>query len=73
MGGKGELVLYERIKKKVATARQRKKLKEMIGDMIDQTSTTISIIALVEVESEEGAATPAKRKQARRGGRKRGP
>jgi hypothetical protein len=61
MGGKGELVLYKRIR--AATKKQRDQLKKEIADIIDNSLTPISIIALVEEEEEEEAQqSPSKRK-----------
>jgi hypothetical protein len=48
MGGKGEAVLYKRIR--ATTKKQRDKLKKQIRDLVDNTVTPISIIALVEEE-----------------------
>ena len=64
MGGKGELVLYKRIR--ATTKKQRDKLKKDIRDIIDNTFTPISIIALVEEEEDEGQQSSSKRKRKRK-------
>ena len=69
MGGKGELVLYKRIRAR--TKKQRAKLKKDIREIIDGALTPISIIALVEEEEEgqegqEGQQSSSKRKRSKR-------
>jgi hypothetical protein len=59
MGGKGELVTYKRWGP-TTTEIERAKLRQEIADFIDQTATTITIIALVEVEDDAKALAGAK-------------
>lgn len=48
MGGKGELVSYKRIMAK--SKEDREALKEEINAIIDESSTAISVIVLVDEE-----------------------
>jgi hypothetical protein len=70
MGGKGELVLYKRIR--ATTKKQRNKLKTDIINIIEESFTPISIIALVEEEEEEKEQSSSKRKKKRKTKRYRG-
>jgi hypothetical protein len=62
MGGRGELVLYTRIRAK--TKREREQLKKEINDIIDQSATAISVIALVDEPSP--SAKPARKPAVKR-------
>jgi hypothetical protein len=68
MGGKGESVSYSRIR--ATTKRQRDKLKQDIGEIIDDASEAITVIALVEEPEENGKgrsrAKSRRKKRARR-------
>jgi DNA-binding protein H-NS len=77
MGGSGEAVNYIRLRAK--TKEQRNKLKKEINDLINQSSTAISVIALVEEppklklmkpkpKTKRKAKRKAKRKKYRRSG-----
>jgi hypothetical protein len=52
MGGKGELVNYQRLR--ATTKAERDKLKQEISDIIDQTAEdiTLTVITLVEEPKE---------------------
>jgi hypothetical protein len=66
MGGEGELVNYLRLRAK--TKKERESIKQEIIDLIDQASTAISVIALVEEPPKlrKGAAKRKVKGKARR-------
>jgi hypothetical protein len=61
MGGKGETTSYTRLRAK--TEARRNEIKQEIMDIIDNATTPISVIALVEEPEDEGGTNKKKKKK----------